>query len=220
MSKIKKVTIDVKGMSIEDIMNISRGELLSMSEADITALNSRLASAVNKRIKRAKPSESGVYSPAISYLARMQGKHLERGELPHVSAKIPKGLTKKEARNLALSKFSQFKGTLEAKTSTNRGFKKAREEAEKRIGKEAISSYESESAFWDGYNEFMEKHKAEVYNKGSDVIIEWLKASTEYRPTDSKDAIRKRLEREYNTRRKSNEDKFTTFRGVTLGGEE
>lgn len=45
---------NVKGMSIQDLLNIAPNDLASMNVKDLKAINTRLISAANKRIKRFK----------------------------------------------------------------------------------------------------------------------------------------------------------------------
>lgn len=105
-----KSTLNVGGLSVQDIMNIDYDTIVKMDEENIKKLASRLVSASNKRIRRLANSQIGQKSPSYkNYLNRGKGFSI-RGK----------------DRNEVLSEYSQMIDFLKQKTSTIRGWKDVR----------------------------------------------------------------------------------------------
>ena len=62
--------MNVKGLSIKDILNIDLDAFNNLSESDLRKITSRLVSASNKRIRRLK--EHDINSPALRGMGDME----------------------------------------------------------------------------------------------------------------------------------------------------
>ena len=114
--------MNVKGLSIQDIMNIDLDTFNKLKESELRALNSRLVSASNKRVRRLQQQD--IISPALQSL---------RGNVKF-STKIPQGLNVKQRVNYLRQQYARMRTFLTSKTSTLSGAK----EVTKRI-KQTIS---------------------------------------------------------------------------------
>ena len=103
--------MNVKGMSIHDIMNIDLDTFNKMSEKELKSVTSRLVSAGNKRIRRLKAKD--INSPALRSL----------GEQDAFSVKLKKDMNKKQRVNAIRQEFAKIRNFLSAKTSTIKGYK-------------------------------------------------------------------------------------------------
>lgn len=135
--------INVNGMSIEDILNISQADISRLSRADLAKVTSRLASAANKRIKRAVGTEyeKTVMDRAGGSNFSVKGKN--QGQLQGEFAR---------ARNFLNKKTSSIKGATEV-------FSKAMN----RIG---ATTQEQASELWHIYNRFKELRPDLFQDKG------------------------------------------------------
>lgn len=112
----KNKTIDVSGMTIEQIMDVDLDYFNSLSERDLRAITSRLVSASNKRIRAIK--KKGFDSPAVRSL----------GTKTAFSTKLPKGTDTRQRVNKLRQEFSRARRFLTMKTSTISGTKKYHEQ--------------------------------------------------------------------------------------------
>ena len=103
--------IDVKGMSINDILNIDLDTFNKMNERELRAITSRLVSAGNKRIRRLESKD--IMSPALRGL----------GSDRIFSTKLPKNVNVSQRVNKLRSEFSRARGFLTSKTSTATGYR-------------------------------------------------------------------------------------------------
>ena len=140
MAKKKKSirTIDVTGLSINDITGIDLDTFNRMKEKDLRAITSRLVSASNKRIRALE--KKGISSPAYQSL----------GTDTRFSTKLPKGTSKEQRVNLLRQEFSRARNFLASKTSTISGYKSyvkgIKEDIESSIGK-SIKDVDLSKAF-------------------------------------------------------------------------
>ena len=107
----KENNMNVKGLSIKDIMSIDLDTFNKLSESDLRAITSRLVSASNKRIRRLQ--EQDIDSPALQTLGARTG----------FSTITPKGLEGKQRVNYLRQEFAQARHFLSLKTSTLSGAK-------------------------------------------------------------------------------------------------
>lgn len=205
--------MNLAGLSIESIINMSEEELRSLNEKDLRQITSRLISAGNKRLKRAKPTKTGVYSPALISLAEAQGKDLEKGETPHFELPSKADLTKqgiKNTRSAVRSRFEQVKNFLQAKTSTAKGFKEYRSKMYEALGNKITMSKERENDFWRAYNRFMidDHQKAIFKSKGENAVLYWLRNYAESNNIYDTDSLYQALRKEADRNDKKTQYKF------------
>lgn len=128
----KNKTIDVTGLSINDIMDIDIDTFNKLGERDLRAITSRLVSASNKRIRAME--KRGIQSPAIRSL----------GSDGTFSTKLSPNISKSQRVNKLRSEFSRARNFLQMKTSTMKGYrsyeKQVRDEFRKSTGRTPSSS--------------------------------------------------------------------------------
>lgn len=131
----KPQTISVKGLSIDEIMNM---DLSSMGEKDLKTIANRLVSASNKRVRRLESSNIGKESPALMDISKRGGKFSVKGK----------------SFNQIRNEVANMRNFLSKKTSSVSGFKKVRKQVEKRIGGKMTN--EQSSDFWSNYRKLEE----------------------------------------------------------------
>ena len=141
--KKQKTTLNVKGLSIDDIMNKDWNDLAKLNLADLKALTQRLVSASNKRLKRLGSSNVGDYSSAL------QGRKKSGGRFS----------TKGKNINELRSEFRKAKAFLKSKTSTITGTRKFINTMSKKItgsSLDKVGGFKSERTykrFWNLYHD-------------------------------------------------------------------
>ena len=148
MAKFPKATIDLTGVTIEQIMNLDI-DINKLSRGDLSRVVGRLISASNKRIRRLAKTEIGRLSPA--YISRM-----ERGG--QFSTKPIHKLPKQQQTNALRNLFAETKGFLELKTSFASGWKRVRKEIAASIGipKDFLNTETKSKRFWKTYRELVD----------------------------------------------------------------
>lgn len=141
--KKQKTTINVKGLSIDDIMNKDWNDLAKLNLTDLKALTQRLVSASNKRLKRLESSNVGDYSGALQRRKKSGGRFSTKGK----------------NINELRSEFRKAKTFLKSKTSTITGTRKVINTMSKKItgsGLDTIGGFKSERTykrFWNLYHD-------------------------------------------------------------------
>ena len=137
-------TVNVTGLSIQDILEMDPEKILHMKDADLTAIGKRLVSASNKRIRRLLASPGGEYAPA-----------LKKAPKEGFSVDIERG---RSHRKKVLGVVSRMREFLSRKTSSVRGFAKVRKYFHKEYN--VPLDPEKSSEFWKVYREFEEEYNA------------------------------------------------------------
>lgn len=197
--------INLKGMSIQDLLEFDPNELSKLNRSDLAKIVTKLNSAANKRIKRAKATDTGIYSPALVSQARKQHKILDAGELPHFSVKD-------KSLNELRRQYIQTRGFLKAKTSTHKGFMEFRKKQIEILGPNIVKSKETESMFWKAYTKFMQDEHNEVFypSDGSyNQVIEWMKNNIDFSQLTTEDEILDALHKELERDDIREKEKFT-----------
>ena len=136
MAKGKKPkTIEVTGLTVEDILNL---DVNSLGEKDLRAVATRLVSASNKRIRRLAKASGGKFSPAYTRIEKM-------GRMFSVKGKDISGLR---------AEMAQMRSFLKLKTSTVKGWKKVQKYISQRFG--GRMSDTQMSTFWSVYRKLEE----------------------------------------------------------------
>lgn len=188
--------MNIKGLSIEDIMNMDWDRLNRLSDTEMRQLTSRLVSASNKRIRRLEKTSRGTSSLAYQTV-ELRGRDFS-----------VRGKNINQVRN----EFKITKHFLQMKTSTVKGWKKYRSQIEERTG----YATEGESLnwgeptwkkYWKVYRRFDEIHHGEYKKGDSDRIQKML---TEIMDKNDKrrsaDTFQKLIEDEYKNMYESDED--------------
>ncbi len=155
--------MNVKGLSIQNIMEMSWDEINQLSAKDLKSVTSRLVSASNKRIKRLASTKTGKSSFAYQTVEERGRKFSVRGK----------------DTNALRQEFKLSKNFLNMKTSTVKGWKKYRTNVEERTGY-ATSGESLEwsdrtwSKYWKVYRRFEETHGGTFKKGDSDRIQQML----------------------------------------------
>ena len=104
--------MNVKGLSIKDILNIDLDTFNNLSESDLRKITSRLVSASNKRIRRLKEHE--INSPALRGM----------GDLESFSTRLDESISPQQRVNQLRHTFASMRSFLTSETSTIKGYKK------------------------------------------------------------------------------------------------
>ena len=166
--------VNVDGMSISDILDLSQADISRLSRSDLAKVTSRLASAANKRIKRAVGTE---YEKTVKDRAggsnfSVKGKN--QGQLQ--------------------GEFARARQFLTSKTSSVTGAKKVLENAMKRIG---APDAETASKLWGVYNRVKEMYPDLVTRLGSDRIQQMIRQENIQDPEELILSLQERIENEY-----------------------
>lgn len=116
--------MNVKGLSIQQIMNIDLNTFNSLKESDLRHITSRLVSAGNKRIRRLEKLD--INSPAYQSL----------GNNKRFSTKLDTSVSSQQRVNRLRQEFSRIRSFLTSKTSTARGYQSFKKETFKRLSRE------------------------------------------------------------------------------------
>ena len=179
--------MNIKGLKISDIMDLSWERLNNLTLKEMRQLTGRLVSASNKRIRRLSTAKRGTSSFAYQYIE-------ERGKTFS---------TRGKDINQLRTEFKTAKQFLSMKTSTIKGWNKYRKEMEQRTGYatsgESVEWSDSTwKKYWKVYRRFSETHGG-TYKKGdSDRIQQMLMDimnSNDKRK--SADSFQKMIEEEY-----------------------
>ncbi len=146
MARRTKGTLDVTGLSINDILQMDYNKIKNMNETDVKRISARLVSASNKRIRRLEKSTKGNLSPQLQ-------KIHERGSMFSIKGKN---------RNQTLQEFRQMKDFLESKTGSVRGFNQVYKNYVQRFGGVERTEYQ-DKRFWKVYHK-MENEQKGVFN--------------------------------------------------------
>ena len=142
--------INVNGMTVQDILDMSPHKIYSMSTRDLKAVTSRLVSAGNKRLKRM--STKGISTPATAFIESHGGKFSVKG----------KDLT------ATREEFLRIKGFLESETGTIKGYRKWESKVSSTLKQSTGIDYDSltenqKRTFWKIYSKLEETDRANVY---------------------------------------------------------
>lgn len=148
MSKKKKpiAKINVKGLTLDDLLNYSADEINHMNRADLARVAGRLFDIANKRISALQKSDLGQLSPALASRTKSV-----KGSLRQKGIRVPKGMKVDlrfsvkglDANNLR-KQWVKAKNFIESKTSTIKGVKEIDREMQKRIDKISDESFDKE----------------------------------------------------------------------------
>lgn len=188
--------MNVKGLSITDIVSMDWDRLNKLTEKDLRSLTNRLVSASNKRIRRLEKTTRGTSSFAYQSVQERGRKFSTRGKNV----------------NQLKQEFKLAKQFLGYKTSTVKGWKEYRTKVEQRTGyaTEGESLDWSErtwSKYWKVYRRFEETHGGTFKKGDSDriqqMLTEIMDSSDKRRSADS---FQRMIEDEYEDMYESEED--------------
>lgn len=186
MARKPTKTIDVNGLSVNDILQLNVSSFRGVSTANVKQVTSRLVSAMNKRIARMGKSEIGRMSPTYQAFER-RGKY------------SVKGLT----RESTLQVFRNLQESFHKATSLKE-WKKERAEMLEKIDLSFLKDdIETERKFWKMYHEFESEDKRIQNIKGvSSQVLAIMKKKFMKSDNPSKRSIKWNITHEYNEMQK------------------
>ena len=210
--------MDVKGLSIQDIIDMDWRDINRLNEKELRELSMRLNSAANKRLRRLEKSGMDEWSPAYSHIKKSGGDFSVKGKDTKVAIKNEI----QRASDFLRAKTSTDKGTKEYRENVSDIFrskankkKKSTDDENKTDTKTApttqspVSSVEDEDVDIENMSEMQRKklfraldrlrenNAAAVYNIGSDVIIKELRKSQLGDKRKSRDRLGEELEEKF-----------------------
>lgn len=187
--------MNIKGLTIQNIMDLSWEDINALSDVDLKKITSRLVSASNKRIKRLSKAVRGKSSFAYQSVEERGRKFSVRGK----------------DVNQVRQEFKNAKNFLQMKTSTVTGWNKYRKEMEERTGYatngESLNWKDATwKKYWKVYRRFEESHGGTFKKGDSDRIQKML---TEIMDSNDKrksaDSFQRMIEDEYDKMYESND---------------
>ena len=197
--------MEIKGLSIKDIQDMTWKELNKLSLDELKQLSSRLNSAANKRLRRMEQTGEDRYSPAYSSIMKSGGNFSVKG---------------KETKTDIKNEIQRASGFLSAKTGKISGVrkhrKKIREIEERAAKKDQEAAQEAgrvpeepveldmesmteaqKKKLYRALDRLREKNAAAVHNIGSDLIIAALRRTQLKDKRTSMDRLVEALEEKY-----------------------
>ena len=208
--KVKPPSIDVSGLSIEDIMDIPFEMLNKLNRRDLAKITSRLASTANKRIKRLLNSEYGEVSRALESI-------INRVKKSGTTAFSVKGKDVNQLRN----EFAQVKNFLNLKTSSVVGTKKVINKTLERLGVDRTNwSNAKNKRFFKIYRKLVEE-----YGGNDEKFKEWYDSKNIQRVLSEKfkwknkdddilDIMRKHLDELYEDKERNDDELDDEYRDI------
>lgn len=186
MARKPTKTIDVNGLSINDILKLNTSSFRGVSTANLKQVTSRLVSAMNKRIARLGKSEIGRMSPTYQAFER-RGKY------------SVKGLTRESTMQIFRNLQESFH-----KATSLKEWKKERAEMLEKIDLSFLKDdIETERKFWKMYHEFESEDKRIQNIKGvSSQVLAIMKKKFMKSDNPSKRSIKWNITHEYNQMQK------------------
>lgn len=210
--------MDVKGLSIQDIIDKDWRDINKLHERELRELSMRLNSAANKRLRRLEKSGMDEWSPAYSHIKKSGGDFSVKGKDTKVAIKNEI----QRASDFLRAKTSTYKGTKEYRENVSDIFrskanKKKKSTDENKTDTQAaspttqspVSSAEDEDVDIENMSEMQrkklfraldrlrEKNASMVYNIGSDLIIKELRKSQLGDKRKSRDRLVEELEEKF-----------------------
>ena len=205
--------MDVKGLSIQDIIDMDWRDINKLNERELRELSMRLNSAANKRLRRLEKSDMDEWSPAYSHIKKSGGDFSVKGKDTKVAIKNEI----QRASDFLRSKTSTDKGTKEYRenvldifrSKANKKKKSTDDTKASPTTQSPVSSAEDEDVDIENMSEMQrkklfraldrlrEKNAAKVYNIGSDLIIKELRKSQLGDKRKSRDKLVEELEKKF-----------------------
>ena len=214
--------MDVKGLSIQDIIDMDWRDINRLSEGELKQLSMRLNSAANKRLRRLEQSGQSKWSPAYAHIKKSGGDFTVKG---------------KDTKTAIKNEIQRATDFLNAKTSTAAGSKEYKENVENIFKKKKVDEPEkpkekktpAETAEEDiededvdienmsemqrkklfrALDKLREKNATQVYNIGSDLIIKELRKSQMKDRRMSRDRLVEELETKFPELLESSEQQY------------
>lgn len=210
--------MDVKGLSIQDIIDMDWRDINKLNERELRGLSMRLNSAANKRLRRLEKSGMDEWSPAYSHIKKSGGDFSVKGKDTKVAIKNEI----QRASDFLRSKTSTDKGTKEYRENVSDIFrskankKKTDTQTASPTTQSPVSGDEDEDVditdedvdienmsemqrkkLFRALDRLREKNAAQVYNIGSDLIIKELRKSQLGDRRKSRDRLVEELEEKF-----------------------
>ena len=218
--------MDIKGLSIQDIIDMDWRDINRLSEGELKQLSMRLNSAANKRLRRLEQSGQSKWSPAYTHIKKSGGDFTVKG-------KDTKTAIKNEiqrATDFLNAKTSTAAGSKEYKENVENIFKKKKVDKPEKPKEEKTPAESTEEAkqkdiededvdiedfsemqrkkLFRALDKLREKNATQVYNIGSDLIIKELRKSQLTDKRMSRDRLVEELENKFPELLESSEQQY------------
>ena len=226
--------MDVKGLSIQDIIDMDWKDISRLNTQELKQLSMRLNSAANKRLRRLEQSGQSKWSPAYAHIKKSGGDFSVKGKdtKKELKAEIQR------ASDFIRAKTSTAEGSKEYKKNVEDIFKKKTkptpekspdDESKSPVNQEASdqespdvkdADIEDEDVDIEGMSEMQRKklfraldrlresNAAAVYNIGSEVIIKELRKSQLADKRKSRDRLVEELESKFPELTEDSEERY------------
>lgn len=203
--------MDVKGLKIQDIIDMDWRDINRLSEKELRELSMRLNSAANKRLRRLEKSGMDEWSPAYQRIKRSGGDFSVKGKDTKVAIKNEI----QRASDFLRAQTSTDKGSKEYRENVSdifrsKGNKKKKEETpqipdvetpdvdldDEDLEIDDMSEMQRKKLFR-ALDRLREQNSAAVFNIGSDVIIRELRRAQLGDKRKSRDKLVAELEKKY-----------------------
>ena len=214
--------MDIKGLSIQDIIDMDWRDINRLSEGELKQLSMRLNSAANKRLRRLEQSGQSKWSPAYAHIKKSGGDFTVKG---------------KDTKTAIKNEIQRATDFLNAKTSTAAGSKEYKENVENIFKKKKVDEPEKpeetktpaepteediededvdienmsemqRKKLFRALDKLREKNATQVYNIGSDLIIKELRKSQMKDRRMSRDRLVEELENKFPELLESSEQQY------------
>lgn len=213
--------MDIKGLSIQDIIDMDWKDINKLSTQELKQLSMRLNSAANKRLRRLEQSGQSKWSPAYAHIKKSGGDFSVKGK--ETKADIKAELQR--ASDFIRAQTSTAAGTKEYKKNVESIFKtkkKAPQEESKTAQTQAPAApdIDDEDVSIDDMSEMQRKklfraldrlresNAAAVFNIGSDFIIRELRRAQLADKRKSRDRLVEELQEKYPELLESAEERY------------
>lgn len=213
--------MDIKGLSIQDIIDMDWKDINKLSTQELKQLSMRLNSAANKRLRRLEQSGQSKWSPAYAHIKKSGGDFSVKGK--ETKADIKAELQR--ASDFIRAQTSTAAGTKEYKKNVESIFKTKKkapqEESEtaqtqapaapdiddEDVSIEDMSEMQRKKLFR-ALDRLRESNAAAVFNIGSDFIIRELRRAQLADKRKSRDRLVEELQEKYPELLESAEERY------------
>lgn len=213
--------MDIKGLSIQDIIDMDWKDINKLSAQELKQLSMRLNSAANKRLRRLEQSGQSKWSPAYTHIKKSGGDFSVKGKetKADIKAEIQRASDFIRAQTSTAAGTKEYKKNVESIFKTK---KKAPQEESKTaqtqapaapdiddedVSIEDMSEMQRKKLFR-ALDRLRESNAAAVFNIGSDFIIRELRRAQLADKRKSRDRLVEELQEKYPELLESAEERY------------
>lgn len=214
--------MDIKGLSIQDIIDMDWKDINKLSAQELKQLSMRLNSAANKRLRRLEQSGQSEWSPAYAHIKKSGGDFSVKGKetKSEIKAELQRASDFIRAQTSTAAGTKQHKKNVESifktkkKTAPQEESKTAQTQApaapdidDEDVNIEDMSEMQRKKLFR-ALDRLRESNAAAVHNIGSDFIIRELRRAQLADKRKSRDRLVEELQEKYPELLESAEERY------------